>query len=78
MIHSEFARQISSGSSQPLSTEALTPDILRGGQVSVRRFDPKIATPFVNKSVSEETHRAYRRAVSEFFQFAGMKHPSEG
>jgi integrase/recombinase XerD len=60
-----------------LSTEALTPEILRGGEVSSRRFDPRTAAPFVNKSVSEETRRAYRRAVSEFFQFADMKHPTE-
>lgn len=26
---------------------------------------------------SEETRRAYSRAVSEFFQSAGMKHPAE-
>jgi integrase len=43
----------------------------------VRRFDPKSATPFVNKSVSEATRRAYGRALREFFQSAGMKHPSE-
>ncbi|HEX8650998.1 MAG TPA: tyrosine-type recombinase/integrase [Pyrinomonadaceae bacterium] len=42
-----------------------------------RRFDPRSATPFVNKSVSEETRRAYRRAVSDFFQFVAGKHPSE-
>ena len=60
-----------------MSTEALTPEILRGGDVGTRRFDPKSATPFVNKSVSEETRRAYSRAVREFFQFVGMKHPSE-
>jgi integrase/recombinase XerD len=60
-----------------LSTEALTPEILRGAEATARRFDPKSATPFVNKSVSEETRRAYRRAVSEFFQFAQMKHPAE-
>lgn len=42
-----------------------------------RRFDPRSATPFVNKSVSEETRRAYRRAVSDFFHFVGAKHPSE-
>jgi site-specific recombinase XerD len=63
--------------SYPLSTEALTPEILRDGEVSGRRFDPKSATPFVNKSVSEETRRAYGRALREFFQSAGMKHPSE-
>jgi integrase/recombinase XerD len=60
-----------------LPTEALTPEILRGGEVSAKRFDPRSAAPFVNKSVSEETRRAYRRAVSEFFQSVGMKHPSE-
>jgi integrase/recombinase XerD len=60
-----------------LSTEAITPEILRGGEVAAKRFDPKSASPFVNKSVSEETRRAYRRAVSEFFHAAGMKHPSE-
>ena len=60
-----------------MSTEALTPEILRGREVVGRRFDPKSVTPFVNKSVSEETRRAYGRAVREFFQFAGMKHPSE-
>jgi integrase/recombinase XerD len=53
------------------------PEILRGGEVSARKFDPRSATPFVNKSVSEETRRAYSRAVREFFQFTGMKHPTE-
>ena len=40
-------------------------------------FDPKSAIPFVNKSVSEATRRAYSRALREFFQSASMKHPSE-
>jgi integrase/recombinase XerD len=60
-----------------LSTEALTPEILRGGEVERKRFDPRSTTPFVNKSVSEQTRRSYRRAVSEFFQFVVMKHPAE-
>jgi integrase/recombinase XerD len=60
-----------------LSTEALTPEILRDGEISLRRFDPKSAAPFVNKSVSEATRRAYGRALREFFQSVGMKHPSE-
>lgn len=60
-----------------MSTELLTPEILRGGEVERARFDPRVAAPFVNKSVSEETRRAYRRALSEFFTFAGMKHPAE-
>jgi integrase/recombinase XerD len=77
MIHLDFARQIRSGRLRFLSSEALTPEILRGGETPARRYDPRSALPFVNKSVSEETRRAYRRAVSEFFQFAGMKHPAE-
>ena len=60
-----------------MSTEALTPEILRGGEVSQRRFDPKSASPFVNKSVSEATRRAYSRAIKEFFQSVGMKRPEE-
>jgi len=60
-----------------LSTEALTPEVIRGGEIPAKRFDPKSASPFINKSVSEETRRAYGRAVREFFQSAGMKHPSE-
>ena len=60
-----------------MSTEALTPEVIGGGEIPSKRFDPKSATPFVNKSVSEATRRAYGRALREFFQFAGMKHPSE-
>ena len=40
------------------------------------RFDPRSATPFVEKSLSEHTRRAYRLAVAEFFRHAGMKHPA--
>jgi len=50
-----------------LFTEALTPEIFRGGEVSGRKFDPKSAAPFVNKSVSEATRRSYGRALREFF-----------
>jgi len=60
-----------------LSNEPLTPETLRGDEMTPRKFDPGSAAAFVNKSVSEATRRAYRRAVSEFFKFAGMKHPSE-
>jgi integrase/recombinase XerD len=60
-----------------LSSNALTAEILSSGEAPARRFDPKSASPFVNKSVSEATRRAYSRAVREFFQSAGMKHPSE-
>jgi site-specific recombinase XerD len=60
-----------------LASEPLTPELLRGREVAPRKFDPRNAAPFINKSVSEETRRAYRRALSEFFTFAGMKHPAE-
>ncbi len=41
------------------------------------RFDPRTATPFCEKSVSEETRRAYRRVIREFFQFVGALHPTQ-
>ena len=60
-----------------MSTEALTSEVSRDGESLPRRFDPKSATSLVNKSVSEATRRAYGRALRQFFQSAGMKHPSE-
>jgi integrase/recombinase XerD len=53
------------------------PDVLHGDGIARARFDPRSALPFVNRSVSEETRRAYRRAVADFFQFVGGKHPAE-
>lgn len=53
------------------------PEFLQREAVVPRRFDLRSAAPFVNKSVSEETRRAYRRAVADFFQFVGGKHPAE-
>jgi hypothetical protein len=64
-------------SSYPLSTEDLNPEILCSREVSQKKFDPRSAAPFVNKSVSEATKRAYDRALWEFFQFASMKQASE-
>jgi integrase/recombinase XerD len=52
-------------------------DLLHREAIAARRFDPHSATAFVNKSVSEGTRRAYRRAVADFFQFVGGKHPTE-
>ena len=40
-------------------------------------FDPKLAQPFIYKSVSEETRSAYTRAIREFFAFVGHVHPSQ-
>ena len=52
-------------------------DLQQREAIAPKRFDPRSATPFVNRSVSEETRRAYRRAVADFFQFLGGKHPTE-
>lgn len=51
--------------------------VINPAQSRLERFDQKLAQPFINKSVSEETRRAYRRAVTDFFQFVGGKHPTE-
>lgn len=42
-----------------------------------RRFDLRVAATFCERSVSEETRRAYRRVVREFFTFQRQKEPSE-
>ncbi len=39
-------------------------------------FDPRTAVPFCEKSLSEETRRAYRRVIKEFFTFVKGIHPS--
>ncbi len=52
-------------------------DLMRREAIAAKRFDPRSATAFVNKSVSEETRRAYRKAVADFFQFVGGIHPTE-
>jgi site-specific recombinase XerD len=53
------------------------PNLPQREAIAPKQFDPRSATAFVNKSVSEETRRAYRRAVADFFQFIGSKHPTE-
>jgi site-specific recombinase XerD len=42
-----------------------------------RPFDSSVATAFCERSVSEETKRAYRRVVREFFRFTGPRQPAE-
>src|SRR2546421_3254043 len=44
---------------------------------SSRQFDSSVTSAFCERSVSEETRRAYRRVVREFFRFAGPRHPAE-
>jgi integrase/recombinase XerD len=42
-----------------------------------RRFDERLAAPFIQKSLSEESRQAYRRAISQFFLQVGGLHPTE-
>lgn len=57
--------------------EPLNPEILVGRDIALKKFDPRSASPFVNKSVSDATRRAYSRAVADFFGFVRNKHPTE-
>jgi len=55
----------------------LIPQQVAGDQLPVaQRFDLSIASPFCERSISEETRRAYRRVVREFFRFVDNRHPS--
>jgi site-specific recombinase XerD len=47
-----------------------------GGPVP-QQFDSRITSAFCERSISEETRRAYRRVVREFFRFTGTLHPAE-
>ena len=60
-----------------MTPEETLPDLLQREAIAPKRFDPRSATPIINRSVSEETRRAYRRADADFFQFVGGKHPTE-
>lgn len=42
-----------------------------------RQFDSRTISAFCERSVSEETRRAYRRVVREFFRFTGARLPEE-
>ena len=42
-----------------------------------REFDLRTTAAFCERSVSEETRRAYRRVVREFFRFTAPLHPEE-
>src|SRR5215213_5112356 len=77
MIVGVLASKIALRRSPLMTPEQYLPDLVRREAAAPMRFDPRSATPFVNKSVSEETRRAYRRAVADFFQFVGSKHPTE-
>lgn len=47
------------------------------GALAFEKFNIKIITPFFERSVSEETRRAYRRIAGEFFSYFKFKHPAE-
>jgi integrase/recombinase XerD len=47
------------------------------GEVSLTRFDQKLADAFVFKSISEETRRTYQKAIRDFFSFVKGLHPAE-
>ncbi|HRH43411.1 MAG TPA: hypothetical protein PKY82_17405, partial [Pyrinomonadaceae bacterium] len=45
--------------------------------LNFEKFNLKIVTPFFERSVSEETRRAYRRVAKEFFTYFHFKNPVE-
>jgi integrase/recombinase XerD len=45
------------------------------GALAFEAYSPKITNTFVERSVSPETRRAYRRVILEFFQFHNHRHP---
>jgi integrase/recombinase XerD len=45
-------------------------------ELITQSFSQSVLTPFYNRSVSEETRRAYKRTVREFFSFVGGQHPT--
>jgi site-specific recombinase XerD len=54
-----------------MSSESL---VKIGAQGQLAPFNPRMASPFVNKSISTETRRLYHRVIREFFAFVGYKH----
>lgn len=77
MITGVLASKIALRRQRLMTPDQSLPELQQREAIAPKRFDPRLATPFVNKSVSDETRRAYRRAVADFFQFVGGKHPTE-
>ena len=46
------------------------------GKSSLEKFDVRQVSPFIYKSISEETRRSYKRVVKEFFAFVSNVQPS--
>lgn len=60
-----------------MSTTLQPVEVTTPAPVEARRFEQKLAQPFIHKSVSEETRAAYARAIREFFHFVGGIHPTQ-
>jgi integrase/recombinase XerD len=75
---SRFGSKIcSSEASSPVRPNHLLPGGLSDLSTRDQRFDPRLLAPFHNKSVSEETRRAYKRVTREFFTFVSNIHPEQ-
>ena len=61
------------------SPQVLSPPAREAGPVppTPLRFEERLAVPFIQKSLSEETRESYRRGLSEFFRHAGWPHPTQ-
>lgn len=46
-------------------------------KLATEKFDSNVMANFCQRSLSQETRRAYRRVLLEFFQFNGNRHPSQ-
>ena len=56
----------------PNSLVTVEPEVLPS-----EKFNAKLMIPFFERSVSEETRRAYRQVTREFFSYLRSKHPAE-
>lgn len=62
----------------PDENSPLRPELQHSHSATLsRHFDSRVAATFCERSVSEETRRAYRRIVKEFFAFHRGKEPAE-
>ena len=64
----------------PISVEILSPRQAAAGRTErqpfmAQKFDERLASPFILKSLSAETRESYRRGIHEFFLHIGWLHP---
>lgn len=65
-----------------ISVEILNPQLAVDGRAECElagalRFEERLASPFILKSISAETRESYRRGINEFFLHVGFLHPAE-